>query len=180
MLKKTFSLVIVCFLICYLLFGVLPLNVPVKAVQLPVIINFQGFTITITYYSITDPYTLVLVGSIENDGGQTVKLMSLSGNAAINGMNVGEGSTDQSYLTLTGGVAAPASATIHTQFNMYNALGKGVIVLDDGTSFPYGYYTTLIHVTVTAWVCVPSGGLCIPWPSPITFDETATLAQLTQ
>jgi hypothetical protein len=179
MLKKTFSLVIVCFSICYLLFG-LPVTVLVKAVQLPIIVNFQGFTITITYYSITDPYTLVLVGSIENDGGQTVKLMSLSSNATINGMNVAEGSIDQSYLTLTGGVAVPASATIHTQFNTYNAFGKGVIVLEDGTSFPFGYNTTLIHVAVTAWVCVPSGVLCIPWPSPIRFDQTATLAQLTQ
>jgi hypothetical protein len=164
-------------IICFSAFFVLAQPAPMEAVSLPIIMNSQGFTIAITYYSITGPNTIVLVGSIENDGSQTVKLMSLTGTAFIRGVNVGSGSLDQQYLTLRGGIAVPSSATITTQFNIYLALATGIAVLGNGSTIPFNFATP-ITVTIRASVCVPEGSLCLPWPFPVPFNQTSTLAEL--
>jgi hypothetical protein len=146
--------------------------------MLPIIMNYQGFTMTITYYSITGPNTIVLVGSIENDGSETVKLMSLTGSAYIGGVNVGIGNLDQQYLTLIGGMAVPASATVTTPFNIYVAVGTGLILLGDGSTISFYYATTPVTIAVTASVCSLQGTLCLPWSFPLIFNATSTLAQL--
>jgi hypothetical protein len=152
--------------------------VSVAAITLPFIVNYQGFTLTITYYSITGPNTIVLVGSIENDGSQTVKLMSLTGVASIAGEDVGTGSLDQQYLTLIGGIAVPASATVTTRFNIYLALGTGLIAFGDGSEVSFYYATTPVTVTVTALICTLQGSQCLPWSIPLTFSQTSSIAQL--
>ena len=175
MQRNIVSAVVVSFSIC--LFA-LAQPVSVAAIILPITMNYQGFTLTITYYSITGPNTAVLVGSIENDGSQTVKLMSLTGTAYIGGVNVGAGSLDQQYLTLIGGMAVPVSATVTTPFNIYLALGTGLIVLGDGSTISFYYATTPVTVSVTASICSLQGSLCLPWSFPLTFNATSTLAQL--
>ena len=152
--------------------------VSVAAIMLPITMNYQGFTLTITYYSITGPNTVVLVGSIENDGSQTVKLMSLTGSAYIGEVNVGTGSLDQQYLTLIGGMVVPASATVTTPFNIYTAVGTGLIVLGDESTISFYYATTPVTISLTASVCSLQGSLCLPWSYPLTFNATSTLAQL--
>ena len=152
--------------------------VSVAAITLPIVMNSQGFTIVITYYSITGPNTVLLVGSIENDGAQTVKLLSLIGKAYVGNVNVGTGSLDQRYLTLSAGLAEPASATVTTSFNIYMALGTGLIMLGDGSTISYHYATTPVTVTLTALFCAPQGSQCLPWSQPIAFNQTSTLAQL--
>jgi hypothetical protein len=173
MQSKTVPTLIICFSALF----VLAEPVPMEAVSLPIVMNSQGFTIAITYYSITNPNTIVLVGSIENDGYQTVKLTSLTATPYIHEVNVGSGSLDQQYLTLTGGVVVPASATITTRFNIYMALGTGVARLEDGSMIPVNY-TTPVTITVSALVCVPKGSLCLPWLFPLNFNQTSTLSQL--
>ena len=175
MQRSIVSALVVSFSIC--LFA-LAQPVSVAAITLPITMSYQGFTITITYYSITGPNTVVLVGSIENGGSETVKLMSLTGTAYVGGVNVGTGSLDQQYLTLIGGMAVPASATFTTPFNIYMALGTGLIVLGDGSTTSFYYATTPVTISVTALVCSLQGSLCSPWSFPLTFNATSTLAQL--
>jgi hypothetical protein len=170
--------IVLTLIICFSALFVLAQPVPAEAVSLPIVMNSQGFTITITYYSITGTNTIALVGSVENDGAQAVKLTSLEATAFIHGVKVASGSLDQQYLTLTGGVAVPASATITTQFNIYMALDTGVAMLGDGSTIPFNYYTTPISVAISALVCTPQGYSCSPWPFPVTFIQTSTLAQL--
>jgi len=173
--KNVVLAVFVSFSICTLS---LAQPVSVAAIMLPIVMNYQGFTLTVTYYSITGPNTAVLVGSIENDGSQTVKLMSLTGTAYVGQVNVGTGSLDQQYLTLIGGIAVPVSATVTTPYNIYLAIGTGLIVLGDGSTISFYYATTPITISVTASICSLQGSLCLPWSFPLTFNATSTLAQL--
>ena len=166
---------VACFSVCLM---VLAQPVSVAGVTLPFIVNSEGFTLTITYYSITGPNTVVLVGSIENDGSQTVKLLSLTGTVSIEGVDVGSGSLDQQYVTLIGGMAVPASATITTRFNIYWALGTGAVALDDGSKISFYYATTPVTITVAASICSLQGSLCVPWSLPIVFSQTSSIAEL--
>jgi hypothetical protein len=134
----------------------------------------QGFSVTVTYYYISGPNTIVLVGSIESP--DTLTLKSLTGFASINGVTVGSGTMDQPYVQLTSGVAMPVSATVTTNFNIYDALWFGQIGIGDGTTIPFYYDSTPITVVITGQLCVtPQGGYCFPWPD---FNQTSTLALL--
>jgi hypothetical protein len=163
--------------VCFSALFILAQPIPTEAISLPIVMNSQGFTIAITYYSVAGPNTILLVGSVENDGSQTVKLMSLRGIAFIHGVNVGSGSLDQQYLTLPGAVVVPASATIITDFNIYMALGTATVMLGNGSTLPFNY-TTPITVTITASICVPEVSSCLPWPFPVSFNQTGTLGHL--
>ena len=143
-----------------------------QSIILPFVVNDQGFTMTITYYYVNGPNTIILIGSIESP--QALVLKSLTGLAYVNGITVGRGIVDESNLQLTGGVAAPVSATVTTDFNIYNALWSGRITLRSGASIPFAYYTTPITVVLSGQLCVlPNGGNCFPWPS---YNQTSTLA----
>ena len=168
-------MLVACFSVCLV---ALAQPVLVAAVTLPYVVNSEGFTLTITYYSITGPNTVALVGSIENDGSQTVELISLTGTVSIAGVDVGSGSLDQQYVTLIGGMTVPASATITTRFNIYWALGSGFVALDDGSKISFYYDTTPVTVTVTAFVCSLQGSQCVPWSLPIIFSQTSSIADL--
>jgi len=162
---------IVCFFSVYFL---LTLSVSTESIVLPIVMNNQGFTVTITYYYVDGPNTIVLVGSVESP--MSLTLMSLNGLASINGVTVGSGSIDQPYLQLTGGIAAPVSATVTTRFNIYNALWFGEIAVGDGTTIPFHYDSTPITVALSGQMCVaPKGSGCFPWPG---FNQTSTLAML--
>ena len=153
---------------CLLLFA----PVSTESIVLPIIIDDQGFRVTITYYYVSGPDTIVLVGSVESP--QAVTLQSLTGLASINGVTVGSGSVDQQNLQLTSGVAEPVSATVTTNFNIYNALWFGQITVGNGTTIPFHYDSTPINVVLAGQMCtVPQS--CIPWP---TFNQTTTLALL--
>jgi hypothetical protein len=141
---------------------------------LPIVIDDQGFGVTITYYYVSGPNTIVLIGTVESP--QSLTLASLTGLAYINGVVVGSGSVDQQNLELTGGVPAPVSATVTTYFNIYNALWLGKIEVDDGTTIPFQYDSTPITVVLSGQMCVTPAGLgCVPWPG---YNQTTTLAML--
>ena len=162
---------IVCFIsVCFLLIP----SVSTESIVLPFTIDDQGLTLTITYYYVSGPNTIVLIGSVMSP--QTLTLKSLIALAFINGVTVGSGSVDEQYLHLDGGVPAPASATVTTYFNIYNALGLGEIAMGDGTTIPFYYDSTPITVVLSGQVCLaPIVAYCVPWPS---FNETSTLALL--
>ena len=149
-------------------------TVSTESIVLPIIIDDQGFGLTITYYYVSGPNSIVLIGSVESP--QSLTLASLTGLASINGVSVGTGSVDQQDLQLTGGVPSPVSATITTYFNIYNALWLGEISVDGGTTIPFHYESTPFTVTLSGQMCVTPGGLgCFPWPG---FNQTTTLAML--
>ena len=156
----------VCFLFCP--------SVYAQSIILPLVMNDQGFTMMITYYYVSGPYTIVLIGSLESP--QTLVLRSLTGLAYINGTTVGYGMVDEPNLQLTSGIAAPVSATVTTNFNIYNALWSGQRALGSGSSIPFNYYTTPITVVLSGELCLlPIGGDCFAWPS---LNQTSTLALL--
>jgi hypothetical protein len=134
----------------------------------------QGFNVTVTYYYISGPYTIVLVGSVRSP--DTLTLRSLTGTASINGVKIGYGKVDQPYIQLTSGEPAPVSATVTTNFNIYNALWFGQISFGDGSTIPFYYDSTPITVVLIGQLCVaPQGGYCFPWPG---FNQTSTLSLL--
>jgi len=160
-----------CFIsVCFLL----TTSLSTESIVLPIVINDQGFMITITYYYIQGPNTIILIGSVQSP--QTLILRSLTALAFISGVTVGSGAVDEQYQQLTSGVAVPLSATITTHFNIYNALWFGEIAVDDGTTIPFHYDSTPITVVFSGQMCVASNApYCVPWP---TLNETSTLAQL--
>jgi len=166
----TLSLV-VCFIsVCFLLTP----SLSVESIVLPIVIDDQGFTLTITYYYVQGPNSVILIGSMESP--QTLVLKSLSALAFINGVAVGSGAVDEQNQQLTGGVMVPLSGTITTQFNIYRALWFGEIVVGDGTAIPFNYDSTPITVVFSGQMCeAPNVPYCIPWP---TLNETSTLALL--
>jgi len=144
------------------------------SIVLPIVMNDQGFSVRITYYYISGPNTVVLIGSVESP--ESLRLTSLTGAAYINGVPVGSGSLDQPYVQLTGGVASPVSATVTTNFNIYYALSFGEITVDSAnTTIPFHYESTPITVVLSGQVCVLEGSGCFPWPG---FNQTSTLAML--
>jgi len=148
--------------------------VSTESIVLPIVMDASGFDVTITYYYVSGPNTVVLVGSVESP--QSSILVSLTASASINGVPVGSGSIDEQNLQLTGGLAAPVSATVTTNFNIYNALWLGQIVVDGDTAIPFHYESTPITVVLSGRVCLtPAGGDCFPWPG---FNQTSTLAEL--
>jgi hypothetical protein len=145
-----------------------------ESIVLPIVIDDQGLGITITYYYVSDPNTIVLIGSVESP--QSLTLMSLTGLASINGVTVGSGSMDEQSLQLTAGVATPVSATVTTYFNIYTALWLGEIAVGDGATIPFHYDSTPITVILSGQMCVTAQGSgCFPWPS---LNQTNTLAML--
>jgi hypothetical protein len=164
------SLMICFVVVCFL---VIP-SVSTESIVLPIVMDDQGFSVTITYYYVNGPDTIVLVGSVESP--QTLTLESLTGLASINGVTVGSGTIDRPYLQLIGGVAMPVSATVTTNFNIYNALWFGEIAVGDGTTIPFHYESTPITVVLSGKVCFAAeGAYCFPWP---IFNQTSTLALL--
>jgi hypothetical protein len=163
--------VIACFFaVCFLLTP----SLSTESIVLPIVIDDEGFVVTITYYYVNGPNTILLIGSVESP--QSLTLTSLTGLASINGVTVGSGSIDEKYLQLTGGVATPVSAPVTTYFNIYAALSLGEIAVDGGTTIPFHYDSTPITVVLSGQMCVtPVGGNCFPWPS---FNQTNTLAML--
>jgi hypothetical protein len=143
-----------------------------ESIVLPIIIDDQGFRVTITYYYVNSPDTIVLVGSVESP--DAVTLQSMTGLATISGVTVGSGSVDQQNLQLTGDVAAPVSATVTTNFNIYDALWSGQIAVGNGTTIPFHYDSTPITILLTGQMCTAPQS-CVPWPS---FNQTTTLALL--
>ena len=145
-----------------------------ESIVLPILMDASGFNVTITYYYVSGPNTVVLIGSVESP--QSVVLVSLTASASINGVTVGSGSIDEQNLQLTGGLAAPVSATVTTKFNIYHALWLGDIEVDNGTTIPFHYESTPITVVLSGRACfTPGGGSCFPWPG---FNQTSTLAEL--
>jgi hypothetical protein len=145
-----------------------------ESIVLPIVIDDQGFRITVTYYYIQGPNTIILIGSVESP--QALTLKSLTASAFISGVAVGSGSVDEQNQQLTSGVAAPLSATISTKFNIYNALWFGEIAVDDGTTIPFHYDSTPITVVFSGETCIATNvPYCVPWPS---LTQTSTLAML--
>ena len=145
-----------------------------ESIALPMVLQDQGFTVTITYYYVSGPRNIVLVGSIQSP--ETVTLKALTGTAFIAGHAVGSGVVDESPLHLTGGIAAPVSATVTTYFNIYNALWLGAIVLPDHTVIPFRYDSTPITVTLSGQLCAePVAAYCFSWPS---YNQTSLLPLL--
>lgn len=166
----TLCLIVCFFSVCFLLIP----SVSTESIVLPIVIDDQGFTLTITYYYVSGPNTIVLIGSVESP--QTLTLKSLTALASINGVTVGSGGVDEQYLQLIGGVPAPVSATITTYFNIYNALWFGEITVGDGTTIPFYYDSTPITVVLSGQMCLaPNVPYCVPWPS---LNQTSTLALL--
>jgi hypothetical protein len=173
MKKNTAALLslIACFLVVF--FALTP-SLSVASIVLPVVMDDQGFNVTITYYYISGPNTIVLVGSVESPDSLTLR--SLTGIASIDGVNVGSGTVDQPYIQLTSGVAAPVSATVTTKFDIYNALWFGQIDTGDGRTIPFYYDSTPVTVVLTGQLCIaPQGTYCFPWPD---FNQTSTLSLL--
>ena len=134
--------------------------------------NDQGFVLTITYYYVSGPFTIVLVGSVTSP--EPVMLRSLNGSASIDGVPVGIGVVAESNLRLQAGVAAPLSAIITTNFNIYEALWLGRITMGDGTAIPFRYDSTPITVVLSGQLCALGDSTnCFPWPD---FNQTTTLA----
>jgi hypothetical protein len=149
-------------------------TVSTESIVLPIVMNDLGFDVTITYYYVSGPNTVVLVGSVESP--QSSILVSLTATASINGVMVGSGSLDEQNIQLTSGLAVPVSATVTTNFNIYNALWLGQIVVDGDTAIPFHYESTPITVVLSGRVCLtPAGGNCFPWPG---YNQTSTLAEL--
>jgi hypothetical protein len=162
---------IACFAaVCFLLTP----SVSTESIVLPHAMYDQGFTVTITYYYVSGPDTIVLIGTVKSP--VTLMLKSLTGLAYINGVAVGSGIVDESYLQLTAGMAAPVSATVTTNFNIYDALWFGQITVGDGTTIPFHYASTPITVVLSGQLCgVLQGANCFAWPG---FNQTSTLALL--
>jgi len=145
-----------------------------ESIALPIVMDDQGFQLTITYYYVSGSNTIILIGSVESP--LSVTLASLTGLAFINGVTVGSGRVDQQYLQLTGGVPESVSATVTTNFNIYTALWFGEIAVDGGTRIPFNYDSTSINVVLSAQICTTAqGGHCFSWPG---FSHTSTLALL--
>ena len=145
-----------------------------ESIALPILMDDEGFNVTITYYYVSGPNTVVLIGSVESP--QSSTLVSLTASASINGVTVGSGAVDEQNLQLTGGVAAPVSATVTTNFNIYDALWFGEVAVGDGTTIPFNYDSTPITVLLSGQVCLTAPNLdCLPWP---LFNQTSTLAML--
>jgi len=169
--KVTWLSLLSCFAaVCFLLTPTLSS----ESIALPVVMNDQGFVITITDYYVSGAYTIVMVGSVMSP--QAMVLKSLTGLAFINGMVVGRGTLDESPLQLMPGLSTPVSATVTTNFNIYYALWFGQIAVGDGRMVPFGYESTPITVVLTGQLCaLPAGDHCFPWPD---FNQTSTLQLL--
>ena len=140
----------------------------------PLVMNDQGFVLTIAYYFVSGPFTIVLVGSVTSP--ESVMLRSLNGTASIGGVPVGIGVVDESNLQLQAGIAAPLSAIITTNFNIYEALWLGRITMGDGAAIPFRYDSTPITVVLSGQLCaLGETANCFPWPD---FNQTTTLARL--
>jgi len=160
-----------CFaVVCFLLSPALSS----ESIALPVVMNDQGFVVTITYYYVTGPYTIVLVGSVMSP--QAMVLKSLTGLAFIDGLAVGTGTLDESSLQLMPGLSTSVTATVTTNFNIYYALWLGQITVGRGRTIPFHYESTPITVVLTGQLCaLPAANHCFPWPD---FNQTSTLALL--
>ena len=140
----------------------------------PLVMNDQGFVLTVAYYYVRGPFTIVAVGSVVSP--ESVMLRSLNGSASIDGVPVGTGAVDESNLRLQAGVPAPLSAIITTNFNIYEALWLGRITTGDGTAIPFRYDSTPITVVLSGQLCaLGDTANCFPWPD---FNQTTTLALL--
>jgi hypothetical protein len=166
----SFSLLACFAVVCFLLTPALSS----ESISLPVVMNDQGFVITITDYYVSSANTIVMVGTVMSP--QAMVLKSLTGLAFVNGMVVGRGTLDESPLQLMPGVPTPVSATVTTNFNIYYALWLGQIAVGDGRIVPFRCESTPITVVLTGQLCaLPAGDHCFPWPD---FNQTSTLALL--